>query len=114
MQHLHCITRYITLGSPHAPPPAGVEGVVDQTRGILNWCQDAAPGAYHPEVRGSPALAKLGLGKQLLLKQHHVEANAVRMLVLPPPLRYQAAAPSSLAGRCLPLPGRQMPDSTPR
>jgi hypothetical protein len=45
------LIRYITLGSPHAPPPPGVEGVVDQTRGILNWCQDAAPGAYHPEVR---------------------------------------------------------------
>jgi hypothetical protein len=43
--------RYITLGSPHAPPPPGVKGVVDQTRGILNWTNDAAPGAYHPEVR---------------------------------------------------------------
>jgi hypothetical protein len=25
---------------------------VDQTRGILNWCEDATPGAYHPEVCG--------------------------------------------------------------
>eukprot|EP00878_Enallax_costatus_P016667 GHUV01017487.1.p1 GENE.GHUV01017487.1~~GHUV01017487.1.p1 ORF type:complete len:202 (+),score=66.25 GHUV01017487.1:887-1492(+) len=45
------IDRYITLGSPHAPPPAGVQGVVDQTRGILNYCQDACPGAHHPEVK---------------------------------------------------------------
>lgn len=43
--------RYVTLGSPHAPPPPGAEGVVDQTRGILNYCQDACPGAHHPEVR---------------------------------------------------------------
>lgn len=63
------IDRYITLGSPHAPPPTGV---VDQTRGILNYCQDACPGAHHPEVRGvwsctSPSLhagmpLSLGLG----------------------------------------------------
>lgn len=46
------IDRYVTLGSPHAPPPAGAEGVVDQTRGILTFCSDATPGAYHPEVRG--------------------------------------------------------------
>jgi hypothetical protein len=45
------IDRYVTLGSPHAPPPAGAEGVVDQTRGILTFCSDATPGAYHPEVR---------------------------------------------------------------
>lgn len=45
------IDRYITLGSPHAPPPPGAEGVVDQTRGILTFCQDACPGAHHPEVK---------------------------------------------------------------
>eukprot|EP00879_Flechtneria_rotunda_P017124 GHRR01017933.1.p1 GENE.GHRR01017933.1~~GHRR01017933.1.p1 ORF type:complete len:216 (+),score=33.73 GHRR01017933.1:116-763(+) len=44
------IDRYITLGSPHAPPPPGAQGVVDQTRGILQYCQDACPGAHHPEV----------------------------------------------------------------
>jgi hypothetical protein len=29
----------------------GKKGVVDQTRGILTWCEDEIPGAYHPEVR---------------------------------------------------------------
>jgi hypothetical protein len=45
------IDRFVTLGSPHAPPPAGAGGVVDQTRGILNFCQDSCPGAFHDEVR---------------------------------------------------------------
>lgn len=56
------IDRYITLGSPHAPPPPGVEGVVDQTRGILNWCSDACPGAHHPEVR--PHAGRRGAGRR--------------------------------------------------
>ena len=49
------VDRFVTLGSPHAPPPAGTEGVVDQTRGILNFCQDACPGAFHDEVGGGGA-----------------------------------------------------------
>jgi hypothetical protein len=44
------IDRFVTLGSPHNPPPAGAAGVVDQTRGILTFCQDACPGAFHDEV----------------------------------------------------------------
>ncbi len=44
------IDRYVTLGSPHAPPPAGAAGVVDQTRGILTFCNDSCPGAFHQEV----------------------------------------------------------------
>ncbi|KAI8476904.1 MAG: hypothetical protein J3K34DRAFT_455504 [Monoraphidium minutum] len=45
------IDRFVSLGSPHAPPPAGAQGVVDQTRGILTHCSEAFPGAYHPEVK---------------------------------------------------------------
>lgn len=41
------IDRLVSLGSPHQPPP---EGVVDQTRGILTFCQRECPGAYHSEV----------------------------------------------------------------
>ncbi len=41
------IDRMVSLGSPHLPPPPGV---VDQTRGILTYCSDACPGAFHPEV----------------------------------------------------------------
>lgn len=45
------IDRFVSLGSPHLPPPEDPEGmVVDQTRGILTYCQDSCPGAYHPEV----------------------------------------------------------------
>lgn len=45
------IDRFVSLGSPHAPPPAGAQGVVDQTRGILTFCEDSCPGAYHGEVK---------------------------------------------------------------
>ena len=43
--------RFVSLGSPHRAPPAGAAGVVDQTRGILNFVSDACPGAHHSEVR---------------------------------------------------------------
>jgi len=41
------IDRFVSLGSPHQPPPAGV---VDQTRGILTHCSQAFPGAFHSNV----------------------------------------------------------------
>ncbi len=44
------IERMITLGSPHQPPPEDVPGVIDQTRGLLTFCSQACPGAYHSEV----------------------------------------------------------------
>jgi len=50
------VDRFVSLGSPHAPPPAGAEGVVDQTRGILTYCSETFPGAHHPEVRRCDAL----------------------------------------------------------
>jgi len=41
------IDRFVSLGSPHRAPPLGVEGVVDQTRGILTWVERNCPGATH-------------------------------------------------------------------
>jgi hypothetical protein len=41
------IDRFVSLGSPHRAPPTGVEGVVDQTRGILTWVEANCPGATH-------------------------------------------------------------------
>jgi hypothetical protein len=43
--------RLVSLGSPHRPPPEGAQGIVDQTRGILKFCEDNCPGAFHGEVR---------------------------------------------------------------
>lgn len=43
--------RLVSLGSPHRPPPEGAKGIVDQTRGILKFCEDNCPGAFHGEVR---------------------------------------------------------------
>ncbi|KAI3434819.1 hypothetical protein D9Q98_002876 [Chlorella vulgaris] len=42
------IDRFVSLGSPQLAPP---DGIVDQTRGILTWVNDAAPGAYHSDVQ---------------------------------------------------------------
>lgn len=41
------IDTFISLGSPHLPPP---KEVVDQTRGILTFINDVTPGAYHKEL----------------------------------------------------------------
>lgn len=45
------IDRFVSLGSPHNPPPKDVPGVVDQTRGILTWVEANCPGAHHDSVR---------------------------------------------------------------
>eukprot|EP00192_Tetraselmis_astigmatica_P014330 CAMPEP_0117669928 /NCGR_PEP_ID=MMETSP0804-20121206/12428_1 /TAXON_ID=1074897 /ORGANISM="Tetraselmis astigmatica, Strain CCMP880" /LENGTH=311 /DNA_ID=CAMNT_0005478087 /DNA_START=202 /DNA_END=1137 /DNA_ORIENTATION=- len=44
------LDRFVTLGSPHNPPPKDAPGVIDQTRGILTWMQDNCPGAFHSDV----------------------------------------------------------------
>jgi hypothetical protein len=53
------VDHFVSLGSPHQPPP---KGIVDQTRGILTWCSDACPGAYHPSVSGSVTFLKISFG----------------------------------------------------
>lgn len=44
------VDRLVSLGSPHLPPAAGAAGIVDQTRGILTFCEDNFPGCHHEEV----------------------------------------------------------------
>lgn len=45
------LDRFVSLGSPHNPPPKDVPGVIDQTRGILTWVEDNCPGAFEQNVR---------------------------------------------------------------
>ncbi|CAI5955097.1 unnamed protein product [Closterium sp. NIES-64] len=46
------VALLLSLGSPHLPPPAGVQGVVDQTRGLLMHMQAVSPGVFHaPHVK---------------------------------------------------------------
>jgi len=61
------IDRFVSLGSPHRAPPRGVEGVVDQTRGILTWVEDNCPGAHlHDEgVRYVTVAGRLVRGRAL-------------------------------------------------
>jgi hypothetical protein len=41
MEDLDCV---LSLGSPLRPPPRGIPGVFDQTRGILTYVDDKCPG----------------------------------------------------------------------
>ncbi|XP_024518499.1 uncharacterized protein LOC9662278 [Selaginella moellendorffii] len=46
------ISLLLTLGTPHLPPPKGVPGVFDQTRGLLDYVEEKCPGAFHaPQVK---------------------------------------------------------------
>ncbi|KAK9144066.1 hypothetical protein Sjap_003969 [Stephania japonica] len=47
--HSH-ISLLLTLGSPHTPPPKGLPGVIDQTRGILDYVEThCARAVYAPD-----------------------------------------------------------------
>ncbi|KAG1676946.1 hypothetical protein FOA52_014822 [Chlamydomonas sp. UWO 241] len=56
------VDRFVSLGSPHNPPPAGV---VDQTRGILTHCSDTFPGAFHPTIKYVTVASKFVRGVPL-------------------------------------------------
>lgn len=68
------IDQFVSLGSPHLPPPPGV---IDQTRGILTFVEKNCPGAYHaPDVRyvtiagkyirGAPLLGKGSIAQKIV------------------------------------------------
>lgn len=46
------IALLLSLGTPHLPPPKGVPGVGDQTRGLLDYVNNVCPGSYFaPSVK---------------------------------------------------------------
>ncbi|XP_057497958.1 uncharacterized protein LOC130782595 isoform X2 [Actinidia eriantha] len=46
------ISLLLTLGTPHLPPPKGSPGVIDQTRGLLNYVEKhCSKAVYTPELR---------------------------------------------------------------
>ncbi|KAL1831910.1 hypothetical protein DCAR_0101927 [Daucus carota subsp. sativus] len=46
------ISLLLTLGSPLLPPPKGISGVIDQTRGLLSYVENnCAKAVYTPELR---------------------------------------------------------------
>ncbi|EPS67981.1 hypothetical protein M569_06790, partial [Genlisea aurea] len=46
------VSLLLTLGTPHRAPPKGVSGVIDQTRGLLDYVQEHCPKAvYTPQFR---------------------------------------------------------------
>ncbi|KAK9827302.1 hypothetical protein WJX81_002605 [Elliptochloris bilobata] len=59
------ITRLVTLGAPHLPPPAESR-FVDQTRGILTYVSQACPGCHHAELAYITVAGKWIQGSGLL------------------------------------------------
>nr|AFK41740.1 unknown [Medicago truncatula] len=46
------ISLLLTLGTPHHPPPKGVPGVIDQTRGLLDYVQQyCSKPVYTPHLK---------------------------------------------------------------
>ncbi|GMP42127.1 hypothetical protein CsSME_00011965 [Camellia sinensis var. sinensis] len=46
------ISLLLTLGTPHLPPPKGSPGVIDQTRGLLNYVEKhCSKAVYTPQLR---------------------------------------------------------------
>lgn len=46
------VALLLTLGSPHLPPSKGLPGVIDQTRGLLDYVEkNCAPAVYTPELK---------------------------------------------------------------
>ena len=57
------VVRFVSLGSPHLPPP---EGVIDQTRGILTYMEANVPGAYQKDVEYVTIAGTYATGVELL------------------------------------------------
>ncbi|XP_078437931.1 alpha/beta-Hydrolases superfamily protein [Wolffia australiana] len=52
LEELGCsdVSLLLTLGTPHLPPPKGLPGVIDQTRGLLYYVEErCSPAVYTPE-----------------------------------------------------------------
>ncbi|GAB2292970.1 hypothetical protein Dimus_027194 [Dionaea muscipula] len=46
------ISLLLTLGTPHTPPPKGLSGIIDQTRGLLDYVHNyCAKAVYSPELK---------------------------------------------------------------
>ncbi|KAF7845075.1 GPI inositol-deacylase PGAP1-like protein [Senna tora] len=46
------ISLLLTLGTPHLPPPKGSPGVIDQTRGLLNYVENnCSKAVYTPQLK---------------------------------------------------------------
>ncbi|XP_042507594.1 uncharacterized protein LOC122083770 [Macadamia integrifolia] len=46
------ISLLLTLGTPHLPPPKGLSGVIDQTRGLLDYVdKHCAKAVYTPQLK---------------------------------------------------------------
>ncbi|KAJ9680108.1 hypothetical protein PVL29_019406 [Vitis rotundifolia] len=46
------ISLLLTLGTPHLPPPKGMSGVIDQTRGLLDYVEkNCSKAVYTPQLK---------------------------------------------------------------
>ncbi|KAJ1399031.1 GPI inositol-deacylase PGAP1-like [Sesbania bispinosa] len=66
------ISLLLTLGTPHLPPPKGVSGVIDQTRGLLDYVEkNCSKAVYSPQLKSESSFDWFGevtLDASLLLE----------------------------------------------
>lgn len=71
------ISLLLTLGTPHMPPPKGVSGVIDQTRGLLDYVQKhCARAVYTPELKYVCIAGRYIQGSRIFNEQSEVIEDA--------------------------------------
>ncbi|XP_034709377.1 uncharacterized protein LOC117932302 isoform X1 [Vitis riparia] len=70
------ISLLLTLGTPHLPPPKGMPGVIDQTRGLLDYVEkNCSKAVYTPQLKYVCIAGRYIQGAQLF-GNSNVNANA--------------------------------------
>uniref|UniRef100_A0A1D1YVW7 GPI inositol-deacylase n=1 Tax=Anthurium amnicola TaxID=1678845 RepID=A0A1D1YVW7_9ARAE len=98
------ISLLLTLGTPHLPPPKGVQGVIDQTRGLLDYVEkNCSPAVYSSNlkfvciagryIKGARLIGNPNLSQELVTlddkDQYEIESadvNNIDKPVPPPPM----------------------------
>uniref|UniRef100_A0A6N2NKD5 GPI inositol-deacylase n=1 Tax=Salix viminalis TaxID=40686 RepID=A0A6N2NKD5_SALVM len=76
------VSLLLTLGTPHLPPPKGVPGVIDQTRGLLYYVEKHCKKAvYTPELRYVCIAGRYIQGARFV-GDSNVEAKSMRLSLL--------------------------------
>ncbi|KAH9321197.1 hypothetical protein KI387_015836, partial [Taxus chinensis] len=69
------ISLLLTLGTPHRPPPKGVLGVIDQTRGLLDYVDKYCPVVNHESMVKYVCIAGRYMKGECLLKSPKIKAS---------------------------------------
>ncbi|MED6208948.1 hypothetical protein PIB30_049843 [Stylosanthes scabra] len=68
------VSLLLTLGTPHSPPPKGTPGVIDQTRGLLDYVEkNCSKAVYTPQLKYVCIAGRYIQGAPLLGKSNAIE-----------------------------------------